>query len=82
VTLDQDHLKSTTTSRADPSFERDQLWLNGEEDEIKPGGRLATCILAMKRLRKQKVEDVNPNAPKVCQTRSGFVVLKKRKNVA
>jgi diphosphomevalonate decarboxylase len=65
VTLDQDHLKSTTTSRADPSFERDQLWLNGEEDEIKPGGRLATCILAMKRLRKQKVEDVNPNAPKL-----------------
>jgi len=65
VTLDQDHLRSTTTSRADPSFERDQLWLNGKEDEIKPGGRLATCIAEMKRLRKETVEDKNPEAPKV-----------------
>ncbi|KAF8894317.1 Diphosphomevalonate decarboxylase [Gymnopilus junonius] len=53
VTLDQDHLRSTTTSRADPSFERDQLWLNGKEDEIKAVGRLATCISEMKRLRKE-----------------------------
>lgn len=65
VTLDQDQLKSTTTSRADPSFERDQLWLNGQEDEIKQGGRLATCISEMKRLRKEKVEDKNPDSPKV-----------------
>lgn len=65
VTLDQDHLKSTTTSRADPTFERDQLWLNGKEDEIKAGGRLATCISEMKRLRKETVEDKDPNTPKV-----------------
>jgi len=44
---------------------RDQLWLNGEDDEIKPGGRLATCISEMKRLRKEKVEDNDPDAPKV-----------------
>ncbi|KAF4620472.1 hypothetical protein D9613_000158 [Agrocybe pediades] len=65
VTLDQDHLRSTTTSRADPSFEHDQLWLNGKEDEIKAGGRLATCISEMKRLRKELVEDKDPNAPKL-----------------
>jgi diphosphomevalonate decarboxylase len=63
VTLD--YLRSTTTSRADPSFERDQLWVNGKVDEIKPGGRLATCIAEMKRLRKETVEDKSPNEPKV-----------------
>ncbi|KAI5889294.1 Diphosphomevalonate decarboxylase [Schizophyllum commune H4-8] len=65
VTLDQDYLKSTTTSRADPSFEKDQLWLNGTEDEIKPGSRLETCIKEMKRLRKVEVEDKDPSAPKL-----------------
>jgi diphosphomevalonate decarboxylase len=63
VTLNQDHLRSTTTSRADPSFTEDTLWLNGTLDEIKPGGRLATCISEMKCLRKE-LEDANPNAEK------------------
>ncbi|KAH9484893.1 Diphosphomevalonate decarboxylase [Psilocybe cubensis] len=65
VTLDQDHLRSTTTSRADPSFTEDRLWLNGKVDEITPGSRLATCIAEMKRLRKETVEDKDPNAPKL-----------------
>ncbi|KAF9010748.1 Diphosphomevalonate decarboxylase [Cyathus striatus] len=64
VTLDQDHLRSTTTSRADPSFTTDRLWLNGKEEEIKAGGRTETCIREMKRLRKVEVEDKDPNAPK------------------
>ncbi|KAF9474704.1 diphosphomevalonate decarboxylase [Pholiota conissans] len=67
VTLDQDHLRSTTTARADPSFERDQLWLNGKEDEIKPGSRLATCIAEMKRLRRETVEAKHPTAPKLSE---------------
>lgn len=53
VTLDQDHLRSTTTSRCDTSFEKDRLWLNGKEEEIKPGGRLAVCIDELRRLRKE-----------------------------
>ncbi|KAG8983266.1 diphosphomevalonate decarboxylase [Tulasnella sp. 427] len=53
VTLDQDHLRSTTTSRCDASFEKDILWLNGKEEEIKPGGRLAVCIEELRRLRKE-----------------------------
>jgi len=65
VTLDQDHLRSTTTSRADSAFERDRLWLNGHEEEIKAGGRMATCIAEMKRLRKEEVEDKQPNEPKI-----------------
>lgn len=64
VTLDQDHLRATTTSRADPKFKQDQLWLNGTVDEIKPGGRLATCIAEMKKLRAH-VEAKNPNEPQV-----------------
>ncbi|GJE92742.1 diphosphomevalonate decarboxylase [Phanerochaete sordida] len=64
VTLDQDHLRSTTTSRADPSFEKDRLWLNGIEEEIKEGGRLATCIREMKRLRRE-VEEKDAKEPKL-----------------
>ncbi|KAJ2926632.1 hypothetical protein H1R20_g10462, partial [Candolleomyces eurysporus] len=67
VTLDQDHLRSTTTSRADPSFTKDTLWLNGKEDEIKAGGRLETCIREMKRLRKEIIEDKDASAPKLSQ---------------
>ncbi|KAF9526567.1 GHMP kinase [Crepidotus variabilis] len=65
VTLDQDHLRSTTTSRADPKFTQDRLWLNGKVDEIKPDSRLETCITEMKRLRKKTVEDKDPKAPKL-----------------
>ena len=64
VTLDQDHLRSTTTSRADPSFNKDRLWLNGKEEPIEAVGRLATCISEMKRLR-AVVEAQNSAAPKV-----------------
>ncbi|KAI9459096.1 GHMP kinase [Russula earlei] len=64
VTLDQDHLRSTTTSRADPSFDKDRLWLNGKEESIEAGGRLATCISELKRLR-AVVEAQNPTAPKL-----------------
>ncbi|KAJ6477441.1 GHMP kinase [Mycena vitilis] len=63
VTLDQDHLRSTTTSRADPSFEKDRLWLNGVEEDIKASSRMSTCISEMKRLRKELVEDVDASAP-------------------
>ncbi|KAI0268727.1 GHMP kinase [Gloeopeniophorella convolvens] len=64
VTLDQDHLRSTTTSRADPSFDKDRLWLNGKEESIESGGRLSTCISELKRLR-AAVEAQNPSAPKL-----------------
>jgi len=64
VTLDQDHLRSKTTSRADTSFEKDRLWLNGNEEEIKEGGRTATCIAEMKALRR-KIELSNPGEPKI-----------------
>lgn len=64
VTLDQDNLRSTTTSRADPSFEKDRLWLNGEEEEIQEVGRLSTCIREMKRMRRE-VEAKDSSLPQV-----------------
>ncbi|KAL4259395.1 Diphosphomevalonate decarboxylase [Pleurotus pulmonarius] len=65
VTLSQDHLRSTTTSRADPSFSKDRLWLNGKEEEIVAPGRLATCIAELKKMRKELVEDKDASAPKL-----------------
>ncbi|KAF7797603.1 hypothetical protein EIP86_008803 [Pleurotus ostreatoroseus] len=64
VTLDQDQLRSTTTARADASFGKDRLWLNGVEEEIKEVGRLATCIREMKALR-HAIEEANPSEPKL-----------------
>ncbi|KAK8858475.1 diphosphomevalonate decarboxylase [Kwoniella newhampshirensis] len=64
VTLDQDHLRSTTTSRADPSFEAgDKLWLNGKEDVIKEGGRLWVCIKEMRAWRKELEEKDSTGPP-------------------
>lgn len=51
VTLSQDHLRSTTSIRADAAFESDRLWLNGKEEVIAEG-RLRTCIDEMRSLRK------------------------------
>jgi diphosphomevalonate decarboxylase len=56
VTLNQDSLRATTTSRADPTFTSDRLWLNGVEEEIKPGGRLHTCLAELRKIRQQEDE--------------------------
>ncbi|GMK55040.1 hypothetical protein CspeluHIS016_0200960 [Cutaneotrichosporon spelunceum] len=66
VTLDQDHLRSTTTSRADESFPEDRLWLNGKEEVIKEGGRLHTCIKELRawRLEEESKQDSLPKIGK------------------
>jgi hypothetical protein len=65
VTLDQDHLRSTTTSRADESFkDGDRLWLNGKEETIKPDGRLGVCIRELRGWRKE-MEEKDCGLPKV-----------------
>jgi len=64
VTLDQDHLRSTTTSRCDDIFERgDRLWVNGHEETIKPGERTSVCITELRGLR-EVVESKDPDLPK------------------
>ncbi|GHJ84474.1 hypothetical protein NliqN6_0876 [Naganishia liquefaciens] len=67
VTLSQDHLRSTTSSRADASFAQgDRLWLNGKEEEIKAGGRTATCLAALRKWRKE-VEEGDASEPKMSE---------------
>ncbi|SPO26248.1 related to MVD1 - mevalonate pyrophosphate decarboxylase [Ustilago trichophora] len=83
VTLDQDHLRSVTTARADASFAgQDRLWLNGEEEIIKEGGRLRRCIDEMKKLRQAKeAKDASlpknnfPTAAGLASSASGFAAL-------
>ncbi|THH02193.1 hypothetical protein EW145_g6780 [Phellinidium pouzarii] len=66
VTLNQDDLCATTTARADLAFERDRLWLNNKEEEIKAGGRLATCIAGMRSLRRE-FEKTDNSLPKIAE---------------
>lgn len=65
VTLDQDHLRSQTTSRCDESFEKgDRLWLNGKEEAVKADGRLGVCIRELRKMRSE-VEQGDEKLPKV-----------------
>ncbi|XP_078443463.1 diphosphomevalonate decarboxylase 2-like [Wolffia australiana] len=43
VTLDPDHLSATTTVAVSPSFDRDRMWLNGNEISLS-GGRFQSCL--------------------------------------
>ncbi|WFD07272.1 diphosphomevalonate decarboxylase [Malassezia vespertilionis] len=64
VTLDQDHLRTVTTARADPHFTNDRLWLNGIEEEIKSAGRLDSCLAELRRLRAD-LESRDASLPKL-----------------
>lgn len=53
VTLSQDHLRSLTSAKFVASgASQDRLWLNGEEEEIKDGGRTARCLEEIRSIRK------------------------------
>nr|XP_011469322.1 PREDICTED: diphosphomevalonate decarboxylase [Fragaria vesca subsp. vesca] len=43
VTLDPDHLCTTTTVSVSPSFSHDRMWLNGDEISLS-GGRFQRCL--------------------------------------
>ncbi|GAB4836285.1 Diphosphomevalonate decarboxylase mvd2, peroxisomal [Ancistrocladus abbreviatus] len=47
VTLDPDHLCTTTTVAVSPSFEQDRMWLNGKEISLS-GGRYQNCLRAIR----------------------------------
>ncbi|GAV85930.1 GHMP_kinases_N domain-containing protein [Cephalotus follicularis] len=55
VTLDPDHLCTTTTVAVSPSFEEDRMWLNGKEISLS-GGRFQSCLREIRR-RAGDVED-------------------------
>ncbi|GAA95012.1 uncharacterized protein L969DRAFT_89421 [Mixia osmundae IAM 14324] len=53
LTLSQDDLRSTTSIRADATFTRDALWLNGSSVALDGEGRMTTCLEEMRKLRRQ-----------------------------
>uniref|UniRef100_A0A7N0ZSD2 Diphosphomevalonate decarboxylase n=1 Tax=Kalanchoe fedtschenkoi TaxID=63787 RepID=A0A7N0ZSD2_KALFE len=55
VTLDPDHLCTTTTVAVSPSFDKDRIWLNGEEISLS-SGRFQSCLREI-RARAGDVED-------------------------
>jgi diphosphomevalonate decarboxylase len=72
VTLDQDHLRSVTTARADASFEGgDRLWLNGIEESIGDQGRLRICIEECRKIRKE-MEEKDASLNKVRRYQNSF----------
>ncbi|KAF9598769.1 hypothetical protein IFM89_031437 [Coptis chinensis] len=55
VTLDPNHLCTTTTVAVSPSFDSDQMWLNGKEISLS-GSRYQSCLREI-RSRANDVED-------------------------
>jgi diphosphomevalonate decarboxylase len=65
VTLSQDHLKTTTTIKASSKYTKDQIFLNGKEQDITQN-RLQNVITQS---RKQRIilESETPSMPKISQ---------------
>ncbi|XP_042386863.1 diphosphomevalonate decarboxylase MVD2, peroxisomal-like [Zingiber officinale] len=57
VTLDPDHLSTTTTVAVSPTFDRDRTWLNGQEISISRD-RFQNCLREIRKLARD-VEDVD-----------------------
>ncbi|KAM0789653.1 hypothetical protein ACM66B_000455 [Microbotryomycetes sp. NB124-2] len=64
VTLSQDHLRSLTSAQVVEGSSGDRLWLNGEEEDIKQGGRTERCLSEMRAMRKQ-IESNNSSLAKI-----------------
>ncbi|XP_077230366.1 diphosphomevalonate decarboxylase 2-like [Tasmannia lanceolata] len=56
VTLDPDHLCTTTTVAVSPSFEKDRMWLNGKEISL-GGGRYQNCLKEIRRRANDVVDE-------------------------
>ncbi|XP_071878410.1 mevalonate diphosphate decarboxylase [Bombus fervidus] len=48
ATLDTDHLHTKTTVMISPTFKEDQIWLNGQEEDIK-NPRLQNCLTQIRK---------------------------------
>lgn len=55
VTLDPDHLCTTTTVAVSPAFQSDRMWLNGKEISL-AGGRFQSCLREIRK-RASDVEE-------------------------
>ncbi|VDI04222.1 diphosphomevalonate decarboxylase [Mytilus galloprovincialis] len=60
VTLHQNELRTKTTIAASPNFTKDQIWLNGVEEDIN-NSRLQAVISAVKRRARKRKSDGETN---------------------
>ena len=65
LTLDPDHLCTTTTVSVSPAFTQDRMWLNGEEISLS-GGRFQSCL-----------REIRSRACDVHDTEKGIKITKK-----
>jgi len=64
-TIDQSSMKSTTTIMADPSFDSDRFWLNGQEEDITVNARMRNCLTEIrKRITDIKLKNGSAIIPK------------------
>lgn len=64
LTLSQDDLRSTTTVRVDPAFEKDRLWLNGKEEDVGKNKRMINVLRELRALR-ERLEQADSSLPKL-----------------
>lgn len=64
VTLAQKDLRATTTARVSPSYIRDELWLNGNPEEVDSKPRTRTVIDELKQARFH-LEESDSSKPKI-----------------
>ncbi|KAA0163574.1 hypothetical protein FNF31_02736 [Cafeteria roenbergensis] len=48
VTLNQDDLRAMTSVMISPAFEKDRLWLNGEEEDVSKSKRIQTVLAGIR----------------------------------
>ncbi|KAI5809606.1 GHMP kinase [Peziza echinospora] len=63
VTLSQSDLRTYTTAAASPTFTKNRLWLNGEEQDVS-GPRQQACFRELQKLRKE-LEQQDPTLPAI-----------------
>jgi diphosphomevalonate decarboxylase len=57
VTLNTRDLHTKTTVRADPSYDQDRLWLNGQETDVQKNMRLTACLKELRSMRERMEEE-------------------------
>lgn len=57
ITLDQSDLRAVTTAAASKSFEKNRLWLNGDEEDVTTSKRFNACLEGVRALASDKIDE-------------------------
>jgi len=82
ITLNQDHLKTTTKAKFDSSIESDKLIVNGVQENISKNKRVQNCLMLIRQLANSPtapvlISSVNnfPTAAGLASSASGYAAL-------